>query len=154
MSTWWTREKMITRFTKRVKGNKVNSSGVEHPALFSYHSLYEVSFPNVQTEDLLVNVISESIIYQVNSEVHHYKVIKEISDHSADGSALDRSDGFIRSFEGNLHANNTTRGSKLEVEWNYVTLCWIPLKNIKASNHVELTEYAVANNIEYKLTLK
>ena len=64
-----------------------------------------------------------------------------------DGSALNRSDGFIINCGGNLHTKKTTRGWKLEVEWKDGTLSWILLKDLKASNFVEIAEYAVANNI-------
>ena len=76
-------------------------------------SLYEVSFTDGQTEELTSNVITENMISHVDSEGHHYQVIKDISDHSADGSALKRSNIFIRSRNGNLHAKKTTRGWKL-----------------------------------------
>ena len=122
--------------------------------MFAYHSLYEVSFPNGQTEDLTENVIDDNMISQVDSEVHHYQVLKDISDHSSDGSALKRSDGFIIIFYGNLHAKNTTRCCKLEVEWKDGTLIWMPLKYIKASNPVEISECEVANNIEYETGFK
>ena len=89
--------KSMARITKSVKENEENPRGVEHPTLFADHSLYEVSFTNVQTEDLTANMISENMISQVDSEGHHYQVLKEISDYSADGSALKRSDVFIRS---------------------------------------------------------
>ena len=54
-------------------------------------------------------MISKNMIYQVDSEGYHYKVLNNISDHSVDGSAIKRSDGFIRSRDGNLHAKNKTR---------------------------------------------
>ena len=53
-----------------------------------------------------------------------------------------------------LHPNNTTRGYKLEVEGNYGSLICIPLKDLKASNPVELAEYSVANNTEDEPDLK
>ena len=93
-------------------------------------------------------MISENMLSQVDSEGHHYQVLKEMSDHYADGSELKRSDGFIRSCGGNLHGNKTTRCCKLEVEWKDGALRWIPLKDLKPSNPVELAEYAVANTIE------
>ena len=75
-----------------------------------------------------------------------------------DGGALKRRDGFIRSCYGYLHNKKTTRGWKLEVEWNYGTLRWIPLNYLKASNTIEISEYAVVNNIEdepaFKLWVK
>ena len=128
--------------------NKGDPRRIEHPTLFADHLLYEVSFPNGWTEELTANVIAENMLSQVDSEVHHYQVLNHISDHSADGSALKRIYLFIRSRGGNLHAKKTTRGWKLEVKWNYWTLRWIPFKDLKASNPVELTEFVVAKNIE------
>ena len=83
------------------------------------------------------------MISQVDSEGYPYQVIKDISDHSTDGSALKKSDVFIRIHGRNLHAKKTTRGWKLEFEWKDGTLIWIPLQDIKSSNTVELAEYAV-----------
>ena len=92
-------------------------------------------------------MISENMIYQVYSEGNHYQLLKDISDHSADGSSFKGSDVFIRSHDGNLHAKKTTRGWKLEVKCKYGTLIWIPLKDLKATKPVKLSEYSVANNI-------
>ena len=101
---------MIARLTKRVKYNKGNQRGIEHPRLFADNSLCEVLFPNGQTEELTDNVIDENMLSQVYSEGHHYQVPKEISDHSGDESALNKSYGFIRSHGGNLQPKKTTRG--------------------------------------------
>ena len=100
-------------FTKRVKYNKIDPRGIEHPTFFEDHSLYEVSFSNGRTEELAANVISENMISQVDSEGHHYHVLKEISYHYAYGSALKGRYIFIRSRGRNLHAKNTIRGCKL-----------------------------------------
>ena len=122
--------------------------------MFADNPLYEVSFPNIRTEDLTTNVVSDIMLYQVDSEGHHYQVLKDISYHSAYGSALKRSDVFIRNCSRNLQAKRTTRGWKLEVDWKDGTLICIPLKYPKASNHVELDKYEVANNIEYEPAFK
>ena len=139
--------KMISRVTTSVKNNEGNPRGIEHPTLFVYHSLYDISFPNVRTEELIANVIADNMLSQVDSEVNQYQVLKEISYHYADGIALKRSSRFIRSCGRKLHANNTTIGWKLEVEWKDGTLRWILLKDLKTSNPVKLSEYAVSNNI-------
>ena len=93
-------------------------------------------------------MIYENMLSQVDSEGYPYQILKDISDHYAYGSALMRSDGFIRSRGRNVHAKKTTRGWKLEVEWKDVTLSWILLKDFKYSNPVELAEYTVAKYIE------
>ena len=103
---------------------------------------------------MTVNVIDDSMLPQVDEELHHYQVLREISDHSADGNSLNRSDGFIRSLGSNLHSKKTNRIWGLEVEWKDGTLIWISFKDIKNSNPVELAEYVVANNIEDKPAFK
>ena len=109
----------MSRVTNSVKDNEGNPRDIEHPKLFSDHSLYEVSFLNGQTEEMTANVIDENVLSQLYSEGHHHQVLKEISGHSADGSVLDSSAGFIRSCSRNLHAKKTTGGWRLEVEWKY-----------------------------------
>ena len=59
--------KMISRVTHRAKDNKGNPRGIGHPELFSYHSLYEVSFPNGWAEDLTENVTADNILSRVDS---------------------------------------------------------------------------------------
>ena len=59
--------KIMARFAKRVDYNDGKSWGIEQPKLFIYHSLYEISFPNVRTEESKVNVIAENMLSQVNS---------------------------------------------------------------------------------------
>ena len=100
----------MARVTKSVRNNELNPRGIKHPDFFAYHSFYEVSFHNDQMEKLTTNVIAENMLYQVDSDGHQYQVLKEISGHSADGSTLNRSDGFIKSRDRNLHAKKTTRG--------------------------------------------
>ena len=72
----------MARVNKFVKDNNCHSRGIKIHVVFSYHSLYEVSFPNGQTEELTANVFSDNMLFQVYSEVHPYQVLKEISDHS------------------------------------------------------------------------
>ena len=103
------RDKMMARVTKRVEDNEVNPRGIEHPTLFADHSLYEVSFPHVRTEELTVKVIYENMLFQVYFEGHHYQVPKDISDHLTYGSVLKRINVFIRSSSGNLNAKKTIR---------------------------------------------
>ena len=82
----------MTRVTNHVKENEGNLRGIEHLALFVDHSLYVVSFTNGRTEELTANEISENILSQVDSERNPYQLLKNISDHSAYVSALEKSD--------------------------------------------------------------
>ena len=48
---------------------------------------------------------------------------------------------------GRCTRNITTAVCSLEVEWMNASTSWVPLKELKESNLVETTEYAVANLI-------
>ena len=46
-----------------------------------------------------------------------------------------------------------TAAWKLQVKWRYWLTYWVPLKDLKASNPLELSEYAINNKIELKPAL-
>ena len=70
-----------------------------------------------------------------------------IYDHLGNPVAIAKVDGFIKSSSGNLNWNRTTRGWKLLLEWKYRSVDWVQLKDLKQSNQVDLTEYAVVKEI-------
>ena len=71
-------------------------------------------------------------------------MLKEISDHTKDRSAVHIDDGFV---SGTQQRRWTTKGWKLLVEWRDGTTTWVPLKELKDSNPIEVAEYAVANKL-------
>ena len=85
---------------------------------------------------------------QVDSEVHHYQLLQEITDHRKYRSAIPISDGMIRFHNGNMVPKKTTRGWDLLVEWKDGSYRWIPLKDLKAYNPVELAEHAAGNRLD------
>ena len=70
-----------------------------------------------------------------------------MTDNEKYDSAIAKVNGFINSGSGNLHQKMTTRGRKILVEWKDSSVDWVPLKDLKQSNPVELDEYAVENDI-------
>jgi hypothetical protein len=74
-------------------------------------------------------------------------VLKEIINHKSDGTAMNIEDRYVISHNGNKVLKKTTKGWKIRVKWNDGSLDWLPLKDLKDSNLVELAEYAVANKI-------
>ena len=138
----------MARVMKRVKDNDGVGVGVATTNPLTNTALYEVEFSDGHVEELQYNIIAENMISQVDSEGHHYQLLAEISDHRSNHLALTKKNGFIKSKNGNLHPKKTTRGWSIEVEWKDGTVSWVPLKDLKASNPVELAEYAVANNID------
>ena len=87
------------------------------------------------------------MLSQVDSEDNHYQLLNEVANNKKCGGDITKVDSFIKSSSGNLHRKRTTRDWKLLVEWKYRSVDWFPLKDLKQSNPVELSEYAVANEI-------
>ena len=90
------------------------------------------------------------MLSQIDDEGHRFQLLRNITDHKPYGNAIAISDGFINSRNGNNGPKNNTDGWKLQVEWKDIATSWVPLKDIKASNPIELSEYTINNNIEHK----
>lgn len=61
---------------------------------------------------------------------------------------MSKDDGFVVDEERRRRIPKiTTRGWELEVQWKDGSTSWIPLKDLKESNPIEVAEYAVANKI-------
>ena len=108
---------------------------------------YEVQFPDGSTDTCTANTIAENMYSQVDNQGREYLLLQEITDHKTDGSAVVKDDGFITSSTGQRRPRTTTRGWKLLVSWKDDSSSWVPLKDLKGSNPVEVAEYAVANKI-------
>ena len=134
-----------------VRGRKHDADGVpvgkRHPNPILDTRQYEVEFPDGSTEALAANLIAENIYAQVDEEGRTYSILGEILDHRTNGHALSKDDGYTVDKHGKRHPKTTTRGWELQVEWKDGSTSWVPLKNLKESNPVELAEYAVLNNI-------
>ena len=84
---------------------------------------------------------------QIDSEGHHYQVLTEVTDHKKVYSDIAKVDGFTESSSGDLHQKRTICGWKLFMEWKYGSVDWIIIKDLKQSNPVDMSEYAVVNEI-------
>ena len=116
--------------------------------------MYEVRYSNGETAELQANIIAENMFNQIDSEGYHYQLLCEIQDHSYDLSAIPVERGFITTTSGNKVPKKTTRGWELLVEFKDGSSKWVKLKHLKASNPVELAEYAVSNGIEEEPAFK
>ena len=139
---------MVTgRVVKRAKGEDGNPIGIRNNNPILDTREYTVEFSDGSTAEYRANVIAENLFSQVDAEGRQYLLLKEIVDHRSDASAIPISDGFTTSKNGNRSPKQTTRGWELLVEWKDQTTNWIPLKDLKESNPVELAEYAMANKL-------
>ena len=91
------------------------------------------------------NVIAENIFSQCDEEGRRHAVLKSITDHKKDNSAIGSANGYITTRKGVRVRKKTTRGWQLLCEWRDGSSDWIDLKHLKESNPLELAEYALAN---------
>ncbi len=68
-----------------------------------------------------MNVIADNMYAQIDNEGNMFQLLDEIMDHKKDDMAIDIANGTV------------------------TLKSWVKLKDLKASNPVELAEYAVAN---------
>jgi hypothetical protein len=135
------------KVVKRARGDDGNPIGRRNMNPILDTREYEVELPDGSVAEYTANTIAENIYSQVDSEGRQFVIMSEIVDHKKDLSAISQHEGFYTSYNGNQVKRKTTKGWKLCVEWKDGTTSWIPLKDLKASNPVEVAEYAVANKI-------
>ena len=106
---------------------------------------YEIEFTDGSREKYMANIIAENIFAQVNNKGHQFQIIDEITDHHKDNSVVPISDGMIQNASGMAKPKKTTRGWELLMQFKDGSIDWVKLKDLKASNPIELAEYAVEN---------
>ena len=85
----------------------------------------------------------KAIYAQVDDEGRDYVLLDAIVDHKRDSDvALDESNGFEVKSNGNRIPKRTTMGWKLKARWKDGGENWIPLKDLKDSNPLEVVTYA------------
>ena len=78
--------------------------------------------------ELNPNKVAVAMLSKIDDEGHQFHLLSEITDHKYDGNAISTSDGFIKSRNFNNVTKNNMYGWKLQVEWNYGSTSWVPLK--------------------------
>ena len=135
------------RVVKRSRGLDGEPIGRSHNNPLFDTREYEVEFTDGSREKYQANIIAENMFAQVDSEGNQYLLLKEITDHKHDNSAIPISEGMVRSSNGTMKPKVTTRGWFLLVQWRDGSTSWEKLSDLKASNPVEVAEYAVANRL-------
>jgi hypothetical protein len=126
--------RMQGTITKRAKDNDGNPIGRRHDNYLLDTRRYEVQLANGTSDEYYANVIAENLFSQVDSEGNQYVLMKEISDHRQDETAVPISDGWITMKNGRKSRKKTrTRGWQLLVEWKEGGSDWIALKDLKES---------------------
>ena len=111
---------------------------------------YVVELNDGTTEVLLANQIAENLWAQCDAEGREFMVVDAIVGHRFGPDAIRKSsptgDGAARA------RPKTTKGVEIQVEFTNGDTMWLPLVDVKASNPIELAEYAVAQEIDSEPT--
>jgi len=137
---------------KKVISNDRNEASYYNP--LRDDSRYEVEFPDVTTEEVEANLIAECMVSQCGPEGPHYRMLRKISNHRKDNTALKVADGSYHTRAGNPMSKRTTRGWKLLMEWIDGSIDWVKLSEVKEAYPVQLAEYAIANGIAHEPAFK
>jgi hypothetical protein len=137
--------------TCRKRDNNGNLMGHAHTNPLLDTRIYEVQFPDGASSEYSANVIAENIFATVDDNGFQTVLLDEIVDHQCDCAlAVNPEDAWIVSCNGNKTPWRTTKGWELCVRWKDQSTNWLPLKDSKASNPVQVAEYAIARNLQYE----
>lgn len=110
--------------------------------------VYECEFEDGTVKEYAANVIAQNIYAQSDPDGWHHRLAMKIIDHKSDGTAIPKSDKYIKSKNGQNKLRKSTVGWKLLVEWNDSSRQWVDLRLLKESNPIEVAEYAKARGID------
>ena len=89
----------------------------------------------------------ENTYSEVDDDGYNFDLLYEIIGHKSDDTTVHKKDGYFHTKSGTKRRVITTTSWKLRVKWETGEHSWIALKDIKASNPVEVAEYAVRQGI-------
>ena len=110
--------------------------------------IYEVEFSDDQVKEYAANVLTENMLSQVDAQGFSTTLFDGIVDYKKDETAVEKADRFLVTPRGRRRLRQTTTGWKLLVAWKDGSETWVPLKDRKESNPVDVAEFATARGIE------
>lgn len=110
---------------------------------------YMIELTDGTTDIFLANQIAENLWAQCDAEGREFMVVHSIVGHRFGPDAIRKDDA-----NGDISQTRTktTKGVEIQVEFNNGDTMWLPLVDVKASNPIELAEYAVAQEIDSEPT--
>ena len=150
----------------KVIGRKRDQDGIpigsahENPILNT--AVYNVEHPDGNIHEYTANTIAEQLWDQVDDDGYDFGYLFEIIGHRKSNEAVSKDDGYWETASGTRRRVITSKGWDIKVKWETGETSFVPLKDVKESNAVELAEYAVNANIQdepafawwYKTALK
>jgi hypothetical protein len=127
--------------------------GTHHPNPLLDTREYEVELEDGTYDSYFANTIAENLWSQCDADGRQFNMICGIIGHKTDGHAIPVSDGTYM-VGGQERLKRTTAGWKINVEFSDGTTDWLPLRDVKESNPIDLAEYAIASKIDHEPAFK
>ncbi len=140
-------EKAIVTSRKRDANGALIGRANANPLLDT--RVYEVQFSDGASSEYSANVIAENIFATVDDDGYECVLLDEIIDHRCDPAiAITIDDSWITGFNGNRSRRRTSKGWELCVSWKDGSTSWLPLKDLRSSNPLQVADYAIAHNLQ------
>ena len=139
---------MLEKIKKRKRDHETNLLiGLAHPNPILDTRIYEVDFGDGTYVDYSANVLIENIMNSADDNGQTAIFIDEIVGHRFNQEAIPKGKGWYTTPQGARKRIITTKGCDVNVSWMDGTTSWVPLKDIKESNPLEVTDYVARNNL-------
>ena len=125
--------------------NLLVGTGHSNPVLDT--RVYEVELPDGTYNDYSANVLIENIMANVDDNGQTALILDDIIGHRFNNDCIDISDGWYTTPQGARKRRITTRGCDINVLWKDGTSSWIPLKDMKEANPIEVAEYVAHHDL-------
>ena len=109
--------------------------------------MYNVKFSDGTVKEYTANTIMENVFSQVDEEGRSHALFDSIVDHRKSSDALSIDNAYITTKSEKKRLRKTTIGWELLIAWRNGSESWVPLKDMKHSNPLEVAEYAVSKGI-------
>ena len=137
-------EGVIQSRKRNLEGTQLIGKKHNNPLLDT--RVYKVKFHDGGVGEFSTNIIAENLYSNIDEEGHPYAILSGIINHRKTPEAITLNNAFVE-LNGRKHKKITTKGWEIQVQWEDGSTSWIPMKDLKASNPIELAEYAYAHNI-------
>lgn len=130
---------------KDIQGNHMGKHD-SNPILNT--TVYDVMFPDDSVQQYAANTIAENIYSQVDVDGHRFQLMDHIMDHRTDGTVVSKEDAHFVDTKGKKQRRLTTKGHFFRIAWRDGTDSWVPLKELKETNPVDVAEFVTSKGIQ------
>ena len=110
---------------------------------------YIVRFKTEEESEYAANEIAENLYAMCDSQGKQYQLIDDIVEHRSTRDILPEEAATV-TVNGKKSFVQTTKGWEFLVQWKIGEPTWIPLKDLKKSNPIELAEYVLSRKMQDK----